>query len=100
MGLLLGDVHLSELERLDKPCATVGRELVIIRFAVNDTSHSAISSPELSQNVHILYLKNTLKSQTINLYNLKKSNHISVQNRINKKNLVHINSLKIRKRFW
>ena len=45
MGLLLGDVHLSELERLDKPCATVGRELAIIRFAVNDTSHSAILSP-------------------------------------------------------
>ena len=45
MGLLLGDDHLSELERLDKPCATVGRELAIIRFAVNDTSHSAISSP-------------------------------------------------------
>ena len=45
MGLLLGDVHLSELERLDKPCLTVGRELVIIRFTVNDTRHSAISSP-------------------------------------------------------
>ena len=27
MGLLLGDVHLSELERLNKPCASVGREL-------------------------------------------------------------------------
>ena len=24
MCLFLGDVHLSELERLDKPCATVG----------------------------------------------------------------------------
>ena len=44
MGLLLGDVHLSELERLDKPCATVGRKLAIIRFAINDTRHSAISS--------------------------------------------------------
>ena len=44
MGLLLGDVHLSELERLDKPCATVVCELAIIRFTVNDISHSAISS--------------------------------------------------------
>ena len=34
IGLLHGDVNLSELERLDKPCATVGlgRELMIIRI--------------------------------------------------------------------
>ena len=30
MGLLLSDVHLSELERFNKPCATVMCELTII----------------------------------------------------------------------
>ena len=59
MGLLLGDVHLSELERLDKPCATVGRELAIIRFAVNDTSHSAISSPMPCYDEQIGYIHYT-----------------------------------------
>ena len=40
MGLLLGDVHPSEIERFDKSYATVGRELAIIRFGVIDTQPS------------------------------------------------------------
>ena len=27
-GFFLGDVHISELERFDKPCLTVGHELI------------------------------------------------------------------------
>ena len=38
IGLLLGDAHLLELQRLDKP------HLTIIRISVDGTSHSAISS--------------------------------------------------------
>ena len=34
MGLLLGDVDLFELKRLDKLCLTVGRQLTIIRISV------------------------------------------------------------------
>ena len=42
MNVLLGDVHLSELKRFDKPCTRVGRELTNNRSSVNDTSHSSI----------------------------------------------------------
>ena len=37
MGLLLDDVYPSELERLDKSCATVGPELTIIKFSGIDS---------------------------------------------------------------
>ena len=40
--MLLGDVDLFELARLDKPCATVGHKVEIIKFSVKQTSHSAI----------------------------------------------------------
>ena len=43
-GLLLGDFHLSELERLDKPRAKVGRELTPFKTLVDDETHLAISS--------------------------------------------------------
>ena len=46
MGLLLGDIHFSEIQELYKPFATMGRELTIIRYSVNDISHSANSSPK------------------------------------------------------
>ena len=36
--LLLGNVDPSKLERLDKLCDLMGRELMIIRFSVNDTN--------------------------------------------------------------
>ena len=36
IGLLLGNVHLSELEILYKSCFTVRREIMIIRFSVSD----------------------------------------------------------------
>ena len=42
VDLFLSDIQLSELERLDKPCATARCQLTIIRFKVSDTSHSAI----------------------------------------------------------
>ena len=51
MGLLLGDVHFSELERLDKPCATVKGELTIIRFAFSDTRRSAKNNEEIQSKV-------------------------------------------------
>ena len=35
MSLLLGDVHHSELETLDKHCLTVEREIMTIRSPVN-----------------------------------------------------------------
>ena len=44
MGLLLGDVYPSELERFDKPSATVRREFTIIKSSVNDTSPSTLST--------------------------------------------------------
>ena len=31
MGVLLDDVHISELKKLDKLCATVGCKLIFIR---------------------------------------------------------------------
>ena len=34
MSLLLGDVHVSELERLDEPCATVGYELQPLGYLI------------------------------------------------------------------
>ena len=45
MGLFLGDVHLSELKRVDKPCAIVKLERLTIRSSVKDAAHSVISSP-------------------------------------------------------
>ena len=51
-GLLLSDVHLSELERLDKLCA---------RFAVDDTSHSVISSYKNAKEMKRICVKNILK---------------------------------------
>ena len=45
MGVLLGDVHPSELERLDKACARVGIELATIRSSVDNSGNSAYSLP-------------------------------------------------------
>ena len=42
LGLLLHDANPSELERLDKPCATSGHEHINIIFSVNNTSQSSI----------------------------------------------------------
>ena len=39
MGLLHGDVHLSELERLDKPCATMGHDLYSTILATQLSHH-------------------------------------------------------------
>ena len=44
MGVLIGDVHPSELERLDKPCARAGIELATIRSLVDNSEPSANSS--------------------------------------------------------
>ena len=44
MGMLLGNVHPSELERLDKPCVRAGIELATIRSSVDNSDHSANSS--------------------------------------------------------
>ena len=43
MGLLLSDVHPSELETLNKP-NLVGHEHTIVRSLVNEASHSATHS--------------------------------------------------------
>ena len=43
MGVLLGDVHPSELERLDKPCARVRIELATVKSSVDNSDHSAKS---------------------------------------------------------
>ena len=59
MGLLHGDVHLFELETLDKPCTMVGHKLTIFRFKVGDTSHSTISSPKLCLVVGLLWNNNS-----------------------------------------
>ena len=45
MGVLLGDVHPSELERLDKPFARARIELATIRSSVDNSDHLANSSP-------------------------------------------------------
>ena len=47
MGVLLGDVHISEQERLDKLCATVRIEPTTIRSSFNNSNHSANSSPNI-----------------------------------------------------
>ena len=44
MGLLLGDFHISELERLDKPCGKVRIEPAAIRSSVDNYGHWANSS--------------------------------------------------------
>ena len=44
MGLFLGDVHFSELLRLDKPCGPAECESTIIRSLVCEYSHSVIPS--------------------------------------------------------
>ena len=46
MGVLPGDVHPSELERLDKPCARARIELATIRLSVDNSDHSVNSSPK------------------------------------------------------
>ena len=43
--VFLSDIHLPELERLDKPCATVRDKLMLIRSSFSNTSYSVISSP-------------------------------------------------------
>ena len=47
MDSLLGDDHLSELERLDKPCATRESNLQSsdLHASVKDAIHSALPSP-------------------------------------------------------
>ena len=50
MGVLLGDVHPSELERLDKHCTRARIELATIRSPVDNSDHSANSSPEFNIN--------------------------------------------------
>ena len=42
MGVLLGDVHPSELESLDKLCASVRIEHATIRSSVDNSDHSTI----------------------------------------------------------
>ena len=60
MGLLLGDGHASEPERLDKPHGTIGCELKIIRFSVNETSH-LITQFQLTDSIgHTITLKLSL----------------------------------------
>ena len=49
IGLFLGDVHLSELERLNKACATARLERPTIRCSVKDPAQSAISSPFINR---------------------------------------------------
>ena len=46
MGVLLGDVHPSELEIFDKPCARARVELATIRSSVDNSNHPANSSPK------------------------------------------------------
>ena len=48
MGVHLGDVHPSELERLDMPCATARLERPTIRSSVQEAANSTISSPKSS----------------------------------------------------
>ena len=45
MGLVIGDVHLSELERLEERFVTVRIERPIIRSSVQDSNPSATSPP-------------------------------------------------------
>ena len=47
MGLLLGDVYLSEMEISDKPYATTRLERPNIKSLVQDSAHSVISSPNI-----------------------------------------------------
>ena len=44
MGVLLGDVHPSELDRLTKPFGRVRIELETIRSSVDNSDHSVKSS--------------------------------------------------------
>ena len=44
MGLHLGDLHLFELEKLDKLCDTARHESMIIRFSLNVDIHSPINN--------------------------------------------------------
>ena len=48
MDVLLGDVHPSELERFDKPCARARFELATIRSSVDNSDHSVNSSPKIA----------------------------------------------------
>ena len=61
IGLLLGNIHPSELEKVDKPSATARIEPTIIISSVDTTSHSAIPS-------QLLFGQCTLISNKINAY--------------------------------
>ena len=43
MGEVPGDLHPSEMERLDKPCTRARIELATIRSSVENSDHSANS---------------------------------------------------------